>query len=429
MSKKIFIFLIFLSFIFQLLLSFYETHGDTHGYFIPWSESLEQKGTVGFYQRLISPDTNPNYPPLIVSVLAGFHLMAINLVQPIKDGLWALNTSIPFFPSSLVTFFYKSNLILYSFMKLPNILANIALAIGIYYLTKEVLKNKVKSKVPFLTFVSTLFNPALIYISALWGQVDVFPFVFVVWSFYLASRKSYNWSVFLMALALLTKQTVVLALPFYAVYLFDAFSPRRIAKWMTISYLTFVALFFPFQKTILDKLFPFMTYLKMVGSFASDKVSVHAHNFWQILYPNMRDKEVRLLSQLIVFGFMTYIIMRIWKKRNDLRYILSGFGLFSMYSFMFMTRMHERHLLVAIPFMLLSVLLDFKLYWIFVFESIYLLLNMYAAWPVPYMEFLAKGINNQPVVNVVIIIQLVVLAYTIYLFHKDTRPNTGKGRI
>jgi len=106
---------------------------------------------------------------------------------------------------------------------------------------------------------------------------------------------------------------------------------------------------------------------------------MHAHNFWQMLYPNMRDNGVRVISHIIVFSFMFFIIFRIWRKRNNLSFVLSGFGLFAVFSFMFMTRMHERHLLAAIPFLLLAVAIDFKFYWIFLFESLYLIANMYAA--------------------------------------------------
>lgn len=427
MSKRLFWLLITLSFIVQLFLSFLETYGDVHAYFVPWAQSIEKYGTIGFYDRVIPPNTYANYPPLIIYILTAFYQLGMTLIKPILDGLWTLNTTFSIFPSGIVTFFNRDNLLLFSFIKLPGILANIALSAGVYYLVGELVPKKSSSRIAFIAFISALFNPALIFLSALWGQVDVLPSALVVWSFYFANKKSHNLSVLLMALALLSKQTAILAVPFYAVYLSNKLTAVRIVRWSIITCVTFVAMFWPFEKSMGVKFFPFISYLKIASSFASDKVSMHAHNFWQMLYPNMRDNGVRVISHIIVFSFMFFIIFRIWRKRNNLSFVLSGFGLFAVFSFMFMTRMHERHLLAAIPFLLLAVAIDFKFYWIFLFESLYLIANMYAAWPVPYSKFLAESLNSYWVVNVITLVQLGVLLWATFVWIKATRIKTTSG--
>lgn len=425
MSKKSFWLLILSSFILQIVLGFYETYGDVHAYFVPWAQSIEKFGATGFYDRVIPPNTYANYPPLIIYVLTAFHSLGNFLIKPTLSGLWSLNTAFSFFPSGIVTFFNRDNLLLFSFIKLPNIIANIVLAVGAYFLIKELIPKKAKTSLPQIALVSVLFNPALVFLSALWGQVDVLPFAFVVWSFYAASRKSYNLSVFLMAIALLFKQTAVLAVPFYALYLFDRLSIKRVITWSAIVYATFVVAFWPFGKSMGEKLFPFLSYLKIVSSFASDKVSMHAHNFWQMVYPNMKDYGVRTLSQVLVFAFLAHVIYRIWEKRKDLSQVMTGLGLFSLFSFMFMTRMHERHLLAAIPFLLIAMVVDFKFYWIFVFESLYLLVNMYAAWPIPYSKFLAESLNNYWVVSAITVVQIGVMGWAVSRWLKTARRKTG----
>ena len=238
MKKKIFWLIIFISFLFQVFLSFFETYGDVGLFFIPWARSIEKLGTTGFYERIFYQGTTANYPPLIIYILTIFHQLGSALVKPILNFFWYLNTSFSFFPSGIITFLNQDKLLIHSFVKLPNIIANIFLGVGAYCLIKLLLPKKNKSNLPILALISILFNPALIFVSALWGQVDVIPLAFIVWSFYFLSKSSYRFSVFLMSLALLSKQTVVLAVPFYLLFFINKLSAKKIIESLMIGYLT-----------------------------------------------------------------------------------------------------------------------------------------------------------------------------------------------
>lgn len=424
MIKRPFWLLVAASFILQFVLSFFETYGDVPSFFVPWAQTIERGNLQNFYDKAITLNTVPNYPPLIIYTLTLFHYLGTLILKPFLGFLWWLNLSLPFFPSKIVTFFNRDNLVIFSFIKLPNILANLTLSVGIYFLVKKLLPKKTNSKLPEIVLVSSLFNPALIFLSALWGQVDVMPFMFVVWSFYFLLDKRFLVSVFLMTLAVLTKQTALLAIPFYIFMIIRNLNIKRCLQAAAIVYITYVAFFWPFQKTLLDKLFPFIRYAKIASSFASNYVSMHAHNFWQMVMPGMKDNGVRLISQILVFGFLSFVLYRLWKKRNDMSRLMAGYAVFSLFSFVFMTRVHERHSLVVIPFFLIASVLDFRFYWIFVFQSFYLLANMYAAWPIPKIVFLEKALNSAPVVNIIIAIQICVLVYGIWIFYKKTYGTT-----
>ncbi len=421
MKKKIFWLIIFISFLFQVFLSFFETYGDVGLFFIPWARSIEKLGTTGFYERIFYQGTTANYPPLIIYILTIFHQLGSALVKPILNFFWYLNTSFSFFPSGIITFLNQDKLLIHSFVKLPNIIANIFLGVGAYCLIKLLLPKKNKSNLPILALISILFNPALIFVSALWGQVDVIPLAFIVWSFYFLSKSSYRFSVFLMSLALLSKQTVVLAVPFYLLFFVNKLSVKKIVESLMIGYLTFIAVYFPFQKTIFEKFFPFISYIKTATMFASNKVSMHAYNFWQMIMPGANDNNVRSVAQIFVGAFLFFVIYKTWKKRENITQVIAGSAVFSLFSFMFLTRMHERHLAIVLPLFLIASVLDFKFYWIFIFETIYFLINMYAAWPILGIDFLRITLNSPAIVNALVIFQLGVLILTVILWTKTSK--------
>jgi len=416
-KKNIFWLIILGSFLFQIFLSFFETYGDVGLFFIPWARSIEKIGASGFYERIFYQGTTANYPPLIIYILTIFHQLGSILIKPILNFFWYLNTSFSFFPSGIVTFLNQDKLLIHSFVKLPNIIANIFLGIGIYYLIKQLLPKKSKSKLPVIALISILFNPALIFLSALWGQVDVIPLAFIVWSFYFFVQGSHRFSVLLMSLSLLLKQTAILAIPFYLLFFINKLSVRKIIESLIIVYLTFFIAYYPFQKIIFEKFFPFFTYIKTATMFASNKVSMHAYNFWQMVLPGASDNNIRLVAQIIVGAFLFFVIYMTWKKRENIAHVIAGSAVFSLFSFIFLTRMHERHLAIVLPLFLVASVLNFKFYWIFIFETIYFLINMYAAWPILGIDILRIIFNSPMVVNILVIFQLgtLILSFIFWL--------------
>lgn len=378
-------------------------------------------GAIGFYERIFYQGTTANYPPLIIYILTVFHQLGLVLVKPILNFFWYLNTTFSFFPSGIVTFLNQDKLLIHSFVKLPNIIANIFLSVGIYNLIKFLLPKKNKSNLPLIALISMLFNPALIFLSALWGQVDVIPLAFIVWSFYFLAKGSYRSSIFLMSLALLSKQTAILVVPFYLLFFVNKLSVKKVIESLIIGYLTFVVVYFPFQKTVFEKFFPFISYIKTATMFASNKVSMHAYNFWQMIMPGANDNGVRFIAQIIVGIFLFFVIYKTWKKRENISQVISGSAVFSLFSFIFLTRMHERHLAIVLPLFLIASILDFKFYWIFIFETIYFLINMYAAWPILGIDVLRTTFNSPLVVNILVIFQLGVLVLTVILWTRTLK--------
>lgn len=431
-NKWVWFFVLF-SFVLQIFVSLFETYGDTKFYFIPWSQSVERLGFLGFYDRPFGSGRElANYPPVAIYIETFFHILSLKFVKPIIGFFWYLNIHFSVFPSRFFSFINRDNVLMYSFMKLPNILANIFLALGVYFIAKSLIKNKA-SRLPLILLISVLFNPALIFISALWGQIDTVPLAFITWSFYYLLKKSNKTSVLLFSVALLTKQTVTLITPFYALFYLRGLTKKKLFEAMFIVYLTFIALFFPFEKSFLDKVFPFVNYLKIALAFGGEMLSLHAYNLWQVVGGySIKDSQIvflglsaKTLSQLIVLGGLTLLIINIFNKKNNFINMIVGCSLFSLITFIFLTRMHERHLVVAIPFLLMASLFSFRFYWLFIFESLYLLINMYAAWPIPRIESLATLTNNGVFIDVIVFMQIFLLGYFLFFWIKKLVEMAG----
>jgi len=307
-------------------------------------------------------------------------------------------------------------------MKIPNIIANIFLGIGVFYIFKELLKNNEKSKLAMIALCSVLFNPIFIYISALWGQIDVIPVAITVWSFYFLLKKSYQSSIFLLSIALLTKQTIVVVLPFYFLFFLKDFTLKKLINSFLIFYATFVAAFWPFQKTIIDKIFPFVSFWRIATNFSDNKVQIHAYNLWYIIAQNgMRDDRAflfgmtpRLFSGILLLIGLAVIILKFWNRQKDFVKIITAFSIFGLYTFVFMTGLHDRYLVTILPFFLFGTLLDINFYWVFIFESFYIMINIYASWSIPRIGNLPDLVNNNSIIFPLIVVQILLLGFLMF---------------
>jgi len=416
MKKRGFLLAVFLSFIAQMFISLLETYGDVHSFFIPWAKSIEELGTSGFYDRIINHSA-PNYPPVAISIITVFYAMGKLFIPNYLSLLWQINLRMDIFPSQIFSFFNRDNVLIYAFVKLPGIISNIALAVIVYFFLKNTITKKTKPRPSFFIY-SLLFNPALIFLSALWGQIDIIPFIFVILSFCFLEKNRAVLSMILITISLLIKQTSILVVPFYLIYLVKKVPIKKIVPGMLFSYMVLVASFWPFETETIKKFFPIDRFFRIQLAFGSDYVSMHAHNFWQMVMPGAKDMAVRHVSLIFVGMFLCYLLFLIAKKGATIKTVIVSFAVFSIFSFMFLTRMHERHLTAAIPFLFLASAFEKRFYPIFVFESLYLLTNMYAAWPIPRIDFLYSALNNQTVVSILVLLQLTVV-YKSILLAKD----------
>lgn len=361
------------------------------------------------------------------------------LFPPVNRLFWFLNGNFPLFPSRLLLIWQDRNTAA-TFMKLGGIAADILLALGLYQMAKLFVKNN-KSRIPAIILYSALFNPAIIYNSSLWGQIDTIPLAFAVWSFYLLYKNRMILSFVLLCLGLLSKQTIGILVPIYGLLFIKRGDWKLKIKSFLSGAVVFFAVFLPFYKRGNVILFPLITYLRIATQFAAGWLTAHAFNFWYLVhYPGNTSDLVlyfaNLTPRFLGTGFVLIglvgVLYFVGKKTQRGSSFIMAAALLPMLVFLFSTRMHERHLLPAIPFLLLATVIEARFYWLYLYTTLFHFLNLYAAWKQPPVRLLMDLADNRIFVNALIVVQILLCFFIYYYFlafsGKKTAFLRGKSR-
>lgn len=333
MTKKL-IYLVLLALLIRLALVYFQFSGDVRNHLV-WGESVINDGTTGFYGRHFPGFNDANYPPLTIFIFAFFRY----LYQICDHFLIWQNFNLKFLPSFLIPIFGSLNMQA-AFMKIPAILADL----GIGYLIFKLTKKKVFA-------VLYLFNPAVIYVSSVWGQIESLPVFFLFLSLYFLPKR-YYFSHLAFVLAILTKQTALWVLPVYLVIWIREGGGRKLLRGLTLQVITFVLFYFPF----LSPQYSFSAYFSTLAG-SSTLVSDQAFNFWYFLFSGRHVEDntlflgisVRLWSLVLLAISSLSVCFWLWKKKID---TASALFLISIAAFFWQTRVHERHLAPTIAFLL-----------------------------------------------------------------------------
>ncbi|MBI5127257.1 hypothetical protein HZA76_02265 [Candidatus Roizmanbacteria bacterium] len=393
------VFIIF-GLIIRLLLIFSFSSFDINNH-LSWSQDLVNRGFPGFYET-ISKEVYcclyPNYPPLILYIFYPFFL----LKNVIFNLGWWLNIHLSVFPSNIIFFLEKKEMVL-GLMKLPAIIFDLGLFFLLFLFAKKITP---KSKKNWLwVFYFILLNPVFIYLSSLWGQVESVNLFLIFTSVYLLlySRQAML-SLLFFILALLIKPTALIFLPVYLIYFLKKFDMKKLLTSFLVGNVIFWLMFLPFYKSGNVLFFPYLTYWqKIISGQSMPFVTNSAFNFWSVFpfLSHVKDQSLflnlfsyRVLGVLITIILYLFVILRNIKKiRQETTFskvaFLTGFSFI-----MFFTRMHERYFIYLLPFLFLIVLKEKKyLIWL-ISCSIIFFLNVYYSWSVPYADFIGILKNN-----------------------------------
>jgi dolichyl-phosphate-mannose-protein mannosyltransferase len=333
-------YLLLFAFLLRIFLVYFQYSGDV-GNHLAWGRGVLE-GTFGFFDRTFPGFNGPNYPPLTII----FFGLSAWLYEITNQFVIYINQAVKIFPSNLVHLMETLNM-QSSFLKLPAILADLGVGWLIYKLTPS----KKKSH-KLLASSLYLLNPAVIYISTVWGQIESIPIFFVLLSIYFAKKKYYL-SHISFVLAILSKQTALWLLPVFFVLWFKKQSPKVFLKGILLQVVIFILLYFPFSHSLFE---PFSLYLKTLAG-SSNLVSDAAWNIWHFIYPAgtldsalILGISIRLWSIFLISISTVFIVLSFLK--NKITLYQSLFWL-SMVAFFMQTRVHERHLFPALVFLLL----------------------------------------------------------------------------
>ena len=429
--KKHFLLIIFIiGLLIRVCLMFLDSSFDVNNH-ISWATDAFNRGLSGFYEtpsKEVYGAFYPNYPPLTILIFTFF----FSLYQLVFKITWWLNITFPVFPSKIMAF-VALRIFEIGMFKIPCIIGDLGLA-WIFYLFAKKLVPK-KPRLHLIAPLLILLNPAFIFNSSLWGQVDSIAIFLLTASFYwLFFTKNYKLSIIFFFLSLLIKPTILISLPIYGLGYSNKFGWSKTIKGFLFGNIVFWLFFLPFYKTGNILTYPYTAYYQMIVSGQGmNFVSVSALNIWSFFPKLLRVKDsVSLLGPLsfqaagylIIVVLMTKIIYQYFKTRNKIKaFLYAGFLInFSMY--LFSTRMHERYIIFGLPFLLLIALKEEnKLKW-FIGLSILAFLNLFYSWPALNIKAAVDIITSSFSVFLLSTLNIIIFFYFSKIFLLDSYKNS-----
>lgn len=410
---------IFLSLVilfFALSVPYYS--GDVKNHLV-WAQSILNDGPFGFYERTFHNFAFPNYPPVAMWLF----VVGLKLYQIINQITWYLNVSLGIFPSSLIYYLQSEN-VLISFLKLPAIISNLITAIFMF-LTIKAINPKISLWKSMLSTILFLFNPAIFYLSVVWGQIDILPIMFFLIALYLLIKKLPLWSAIFVTLSLLSKQTVIIFLPIYLFFIFKQYGFRILSLVTTIILILFYIAYLPFHSpSLIWPLQLFKTNFDMVAH----SVNENAINLWGFLFSFNRvsDEQFFLIFTFQQWGYILFILLifiplvKLFKEKINFSELFLMLLIVVLVYFFSLTRIHERYLAPALVFSPLLTLMN-KRYWVgyFFFTFLYLL-NLYRGLFQPDISLFNFLVNSILFLKILVIGYLIMIVYYIYHFSKKS---------
>lgn len=375
--------LLILAVLFRLFLALGPWHPDL-GNHLDWGIKFWEIGPKNFYENLFWRVSWANQPPGTIYIFA---VMA-KVYQIIFSIAWWLNLKIPAFPSILIPFLEGKLHI--ALVKMPAILADFGMGFLIYKFLKE-FRNERMGKIGALIF---LFNPVIWYNSAVWGQTDAIINFFGLWSIYLFSRKKPLWATFVFLFSLYFKGSLLIFLPIILILLWQSkedWWKKVLVVLVTPPVLAYLS--FPFVKWMSPIPWMYHLYRDRVFGHQGNMLSANAFNLWAVIFGidfslNDQGKFLYLTfknwGQLLFGGSVLLPLLALWRQKK-FNLVMTSWVLFlvSLFSFLFLTNMHERYLYPAIPYLTLLVFLLPSWKFFYGFFSALFFLNLYHLWYIP----------------------------------------------
>ncbi len=308
-------------------------------WFANWSRVAYADGLAALYDN-----TDVNYPPLYVLVL------------------W-------FCAAAADWFGLTSDVAMHAVLRVPPMLADVAIALVLYRFVKHYANTSAARLAAAIYFL----NPAVIYVTAYWGQVDSVHTLFLLLALVACSRRS-GWGVgFWLGFALAQKLQSLAIVPLALIEVFRYLRWRGLRDVAGGFLLAVVIVLAPFLAagTVDDALQ--RGYRQVVGQYP--QCSVEAYNLWCLLgLHEARDNApppsvVRFLAgdadsiavedpwaarltvrriSLVLFALCvaTILAIHLQSQRHDARFLAGG--ALALAFFVLPTEMHERYLFPAI---------------------------------------------------------------------------------
>jgi len=344
-----------------------------------WSKHAAQHPLRHFYQSVSTSGIWADYPPLYILVLWGigkFYMLFDPSISELYSGLFT------------------------ALIKLPAILADL----GCMALLLLILKRYIPFRLAYLAAFIFAIHPAVIYESAMWGQIDSITLFLQMLALWLLIEKDYAAAILVTTLNILVKPQGLILMPLILVLtLYRKQFVHLVVGLFSSALVGFVlsVLFVPIQQVI-----PWLwdQYVSQANLYGYS--SIQAFNLWSLSGFWQSDISRGIFGVgggapafiwqhktwgLILFsvcyalalGIMLFHLQKD-KSENDSEngvLIWHISALIMIAFFLFPTRMHERYLYSGLFFLLGSAFLQKKLLWPFGIYSLTFLLNLFYELP------------------------------------------------
>ncbi len=376
---------------------FYPGHDTDMNCFNAWSDQIYNQGFSSFY----TSDMFADYPPGYIYIL-----YVIGFIKNLLGCSLAAS---------------------YILLKLPAVICDILCGYIVYILCKKNIGQK-KATI-FSAFF--LFNPAVIFNSSIWGQVDSVFTLFILLMLYCLNEKKMYSAYFSFAVAVFIKPQALFYAPVLIfgiienVFLND-FSKEKFFKNLLCgisAILAIVLLSLPFGiESVINQ------YKSTIASY--NYVSVNAYNLWTALglnwaTPNVFNNFIGYLSIVVTIVASAFIFFS--KNPKNKYFFTSAFICFSI--FVMSIKMHERYAFPSIALMLCACCISLNIKDFFIYLSISALqfLNMvHVLFYYNPETFYSSGFNNIGILLGLITVALLTFIW-IYSF-KNTKKTEAKNQ-
>jgi dolichyl-phosphate-mannose--protein O-mannosyl transferase/Gpi18-like mannosyltransferase len=362
------------------------------GTFEAWALSLADKGFANFYGNAGFAD----YPPGYFYILAVVGHLWEWLFKPFDGGF----------------------VILRALVKLPAILADLGVGALLYAVVRRFSTTGVAVGAAALY----LLDPAIIYNSALWGQVDSISGGLALLAMYLLLRSDdteprgpINWWIvdgwLALAYSLLIKPQAAVLLPLLVAFAFIDPARRRTGLLSTGvgiigSVVLALVLSVPFHPGNPVETMRWLFERYSFGSNVYAYNSVNAFNLWalrgQMWVPDTPQADTSYLFRLVpqyIWGIglvVAAVALTVWRyvQERTPRALLESAAIATIAFFILATRMHERYLFNGVIFTIACLPFARRYLWSAVALSIVLFANLIYS-----LQYLAAMTNHTPGVN------------------------------
>jgi hypothetical protein len=395
MKVRIYIFIFIALFAVRFWISTLSYNNDMHIYF-SWVNSLKTEGFAGFFERDFSPYPPANYPPLIMSSFYFSDLAAQKL------GI-------------------SNDKVIGAFYKLPVVFVETAAILLLAFILG-----------PLIGLI-LLINPAIFYNSLLWGQTEGLVASLIVFCLYFLFKKKVFVSAVFFSAALLVKPSAIIFAPVILIAMCKQFNFKKAILGIVLSIAIFATSFIPF---VGSKFFTFsISFLSSTsaGQEHQWQASVNALNFWFVAGLNkVSDSGLffflsyRIIG-IILAGAVIILILYLFSMRPiTFKSSLIAAGLINFAACLFMTRVHERHLMPTLILLVPLALLSVRNFIAYVSVSLIHFLNVYLIWHEQFASSNIIALKILSLLMVAIFIYFVLSEYWDVLLNK---PKLLKARL